>query len=106
MTDHQDDKLGTSLDRDTAAEAIRRLSEADLRYLNRLIVERLKLISQAHSTVMLAGFSVGDRVRFDDSAGRRRTGRIMRLNKKTASIVTDQGEQWNVAPGFLTRDGT
>ena len=49
-------------DRVGAAEAIRRMSEEDLRFLNRLIVERLKLIHQARSTAMLAHFGVGDRV--------------------------------------------
>lgn len=91
-----------SLDRKTAADAIRRMNEEDLRFLNRLIVERLNLLGQARSTVMLARFSVGDRVVFQSSAGERKTGVIVRLNKKTASIVTDDGQHWNVAPGFLT----
>jgi hypothetical protein len=90
------------VDRAGAAEAIRRMGEDDLRYLNRLIVERLKLIHQARSTVMLANFSVGDRVSFQSSTGERRTGIIVRLNKKTASIATDEGQQWNVHPGFLS----
>ena len=54
-------------DRVGAAEAIRRISEEDLRFLNRLIVERLKLIHQARSTAMLAHFSVGDRVSFQST---------------------------------------
>lgn len=90
------------LDRAAAAEAIRRMGEEDLRYLNRLIVERLNLLGQARSTVMLAKFSVGDRVSFQSSTGERKTGIIVRLNKKTASIATDDGQHWNVAPGFLT----
>jgi hypothetical protein len=88
-------------DRSAAAEAIRKLNEDDLRFLNRLIVERLKLINQARSTVMLAHFSVGDRVYFPASTGERKAGVIVRLNKKTASIRTDDGQHWNVHPGFL-----
>ncbi len=95
-------------DRAAAAEAIRRMNEEDLRFLNRLIVERLKLIGQARSTAMLAHFSVGDRVSFQSHTGERKTGVIVRLNKKTASIRTDEGQQWNVHPGFLSsvRTGT
>jgi len=89
-------------DRAAAAETIRRMSEEDLRFLNRLIVERLKLIHQARSTAMLAHFSVGDRVSFQSSTGERKTGIIVRLNKKTASIATDEGQQWNVHPAFLS----
>ena len=89
-------------DRAGAAEAIRRMNEDDLRFLNRLIVERLKLIGQARSTAMLAHFSVGDRVSFQSSSGERKAGVIVRLNKKTASIATDDGHQWNVHPAFLS----
>ena len=93
------------LDRAGAVEAIRRMNEEDLRFLNRLIVDRLKLIGQAHSTTMLARFSVGDRVSFQSTSGGRKAGVIIRLNKKTASIATDDGQQWNVHPGFLTPVG-
>jgi hypothetical protein len=93
------------MNRAEAAEAIRRLNEDDLRFLNRLIVERFKLISQARSTVMLAHFSVGDRVRFSTGAGDQKAGVIVRLNKKTASIVTDDQQQWKVHPSFLVADG-
>jgi hypothetical protein len=99
------DKKFELVDRASAAEAIRRMNEEDLRFLNRLIVERLKLIGQARSTAMLARFSVGDRVSFQGSTGERKTGVIVRLNKKTASIATDDGQQWNVHPGFLSAVG-
>lgn len=90
-------------DRAAAVEAIRRMSEDDLRFLNRLIVERLKLIGQARSTTMLARFNLGDRVSFPCVTGERKTGVIVRLNKKTASIATDDGQRWNVHPSFLAR---
>jgi hypothetical protein len=93
------------VDRVVAAETIRRMNEEDLRFLNRLIVERLKLIGQARSTVMLARFSVGDRVSFQYTSGEQKVGVIVRLNKKTASIATDDGQHWNVHPGFLTPVG-
>jgi hypothetical protein len=93
------------LDRAAAMEAIRHMNEEELRFLNRLIVERLKLIGQARSTAMLARFSVGDRVGFPSTSGERKIGVIIRLNKKTASIATDDGQQWNVHPGFLAPVG-
>ena len=96
-------------DREAAAEAIRRLGEEDLRYLNRLIVDRLKLISQARSTLLLARFSVGQQVTFQAPSGAHKTGIILKLNKKTATIQTDDGDRWNVHPTFLSqvagRDG-
>jgi hypothetical protein len=92
-------------DRAAAAETIRRMNEEDLRFLNRLIVERLKLIGQARSTAMLSRFSVGNRVSFQSTSGAVKSGIIIRLNKKTASIATHDGQQWNVHPGFLTPVG-
>lgn len=88
-------------DRISAVEAIKRQSEEDLLFLNRLIVERLKLISQAKSTCLMAGFTRGDRVGFQAPDGRSLQGIVLRLNKKTVSVATEDGHQWNVAPGLL-----
>ena len=91
--------------REEIANAIRQLDQRDLRYLNQMIVDRLKLINQAHSTAMLSHFNVGDRVSFLSSTGEPLAGIVIRINKKTASIVTDEGERWNVSPSLLTVDG-
>lgn len=88
------------------ADAIRLLTEDELIHLNRLIVDRLKLLNQARSTVMLSQFSVGDRVSFSSSTGERKSGIIARLNKKTAGVITDDGQRWNVHPGYLTAADT
>ena len=94
--------IGELADRESAVAAIRRMNEDDLRFLNRLIVERLKLLAQARSTSMLSRFSVGDRVSFPGASGEQKHGVIIRLNKKTATIATDDGQQWNVHPTFLS----
>jgi hypothetical protein len=60
-------------------------SEADLRYLNRMMVERLNLLAQARSTVQLAQFAQGDRVSFIANDGMEKHGTVLRLNKKTVS---------------------
>ena len=80
---------------------IKDLGEEQLVYLNRLIVERLKLVSQAKSTAAMSRFNIGEMVRFDTDDGRTISGRIIKLNKKTVSIVTNERERWNVAPVFL-----
>jgi len=94
----------TLIDRDSAVEAIKKLNEDDLIYLNRLIVERLKLISQAKSTNLMANFTIGDKVRFVGSDGETKRGIIERLNKKTATVKLSNGHIWNVAPGLLRKD--
>lgn len=87
---------------DEAVEAALRLDENGLRHMNRIIVERLKLVSQAHSTKMLARFSAGFRVAFTAPSGEMKTGVIQKLNKKSATVVTDDGHRWNVHPSFLS----
>lgn len=91
-------------DRNSAVDAIKNLTEADLRFLNQLIIERLKLISQAKSTRLMADFCAGDRVCFQGPDSQLKKGIILRLNKKTASIRTDDGHMWNVHPGFLKKE--
>ena len=89
------------VDRVSAVEAIKRLNEDDLLFLNRLIVERLKLISQARATTLMTSFTRGDRVGFETPDGRTLEGVVLRLNKKTISVAASDGSQWNVAPGLL-----
>ena len=89
------------VDRVSAVEAIKRLNEEDLLFLNRLILERLKLISQARATTLMTSFTKGDRVGFQAPDGRTLEGMVLRLNKKTGSIATDDGHQWNVATSLL-----
>ena len=91
------------IDRITAVEAINRLNEEDLLFLNRLIVERLKLLSQARSTHLMATFTHGDRVKFQSPDGQILVGFVLRHNKKTVSVTTDDGRRWNVSPGLLHR---
>lgn len=85
-----------------ANDLILKLNEEQLRLLNRKIVERLKLIRRAKSSVSLARFNLGDRVYFLYE-GRKTLGTIIRLNQKSASIKLDDGQQWLVAPGLLTK---
>ena len=95
----------TIVDRPSAVEVIKKLNENDLIFLNRIIVERLKLISQAKSTCLMASFNIGDRVSFRGPDGENWSGVIIRLNKKTASIKLSDGHIWNVFPGLLEKAG-
>ena len=83
---------------------IEKLNEHQLRYLNHIIVERLKLMNSAKSLQALSKFNIGDVVSFDHY-GDIIKGRIIRINQKTVSIITlDQKQKWNVAPAFLKKE--
>jgi putative flippase GtrA len=48
-------------------------------------------------------FRIGDRVTFQSERGGLLEGILTRYNKKTVTVITDQGQQWNVSPSFLQR---
>ena len=91
------------VDRELFVQALRHMSEEDLLFLNRMVVERLNLLAQARSTVQLAQFAEGDRVEFTTSDGVIKQGVVVRLNKKTASLRTDDAQSWKVSPSLLRK---
>ena len=93
----------TVLDRELFVQALRHMGEEDLRFLNRMVVERLNLLAQARSTVQLAQFAEGDRVEFTTSDGLVKRALVIRLNKKTASLCTDDAQSWKVSPSLLRK---
>ena len=87
---------------DKIRELLTLLTEMDLRSINELVVNRLKLIEKTNSILELSNFCIGDTVYFnrdDDMV----VGVVKRLNQKTISIETDGGEQWNVSSRLLRR---
>jgi len=77
------------------------MSEPQLIDLNRRIVERLKMIQALRSHQQMMKFSVGQRVRFEPPGRGVLEGFVSRYNRKTVTLVTSGGEQWNVAPALL-----
>ena len=82
---------------------IDQLSEAELIDLNHRIVAKLRLLRQIETHSSMLEFHIGERVMFHPDGRPAVTGMITRYNKKTVSIVTDDGHQWNVAPQLLER---
>jgi hypothetical protein len=82
---------------------ISKLDEAELVELNRRIVARLKYIQEARTHRQMLSFNVGDRVRFHPPWQEPKTGVIVRYNRKTVTVLTDDQHQWNVAPVFLSK---
>ena len=79
------------------------LSEAELIDLNHRIVERLRFLSQMRAHSQMLEFRIGDRVTFQPDGRPPVTGMLTRYNRKSVTVITDDGHRWNVAPGFLRR---
>jgi hypothetical protein len=79
------------------------LSEEELIELNHKVVARLRFLNQMRSHSAMLDFRIGERVKFHPSGRDVVFGVLTRYNKKTVTVVTDSGENWNVAPGLLSK---
>jgi hypothetical protein len=79
------------------------LTEAELIDLNHRVVERLRLLSQMWAHKQMLGFKIGDHVTFHPEGHPPLTGMLTRCNKKTVTVITDDGMHWNVSPSLLRR---
>jgi hypothetical protein len=82
---------------------IDQLSESELIDLNHRIVARLRFLREIDAHSSMLEFRIGERVGFHPDGRPPVTGMITRYNKKTVTILTDEGQRWNVAPQLLER---
>jgi hypothetical protein len=85
---------------------IDQLTEAELIDLNRRIVERLRILHQMHAHVRMLEFHIGERVCFQGDQQRLVEGTLVRYNKKSVTVVTDEGGRWTVSPGLLRKSSS
>jgi hypothetical protein len=82
---------------------ISKLSEVELIDLNNRIVERLRFLSQMRTHEQMLEFNIGERVTFQPDGHDQLIGMLTRYNKKTVTVITDDGQHWNVSPRFLRK---
>ena len=72
---------------------IDRLTEAELIDLNNRIVERLRFLNQMRAHGEMLEFKIGDRVSFQPQGRPAVIGMLTRYNRKTVTVITDDGCQ-------------
>src|SRR6266540_3431483 len=82
---------------------IDKLTEAELVDLNNRIVERLRFLSHMRAHAEMLEFRIGDRVSFQPQGRAPLVGMLTRYNRKTVTVITDDGQHWNVSPQFLCK---
>jgi hypothetical protein len=82
---------------------IDRLTEADLIDLNNRVVARLKFLSQMRAHAHMLDFSIGEKVSFQPDGQPVLTGIIAKYNRKSVTVITENGKQWRVSPAFLRK---
>lgn len=77
------------------------LSYEELVQLNHRVVERLKMLEAMQAHVDMMAFNLGARVSFDSQFGRQ-FGTVVKYNRKTVTVLGDDGRQWRISPGLLS----
>ena len=77
------------------------LSYEELVQLNHRVVERLKMLQAMQAHVDMMAFNLGARVSFDSQDGPQQ-GTLVKYNRKTVTVLTDDGRQWRVSPSLLS----
>ncbi len=79
------------------------LTYEQLLKLNHQVVERLKFMDSMHTHNEMMQFSPGDKVTFEPHNRERQIGTLVKFNKKTVTVLTEDGQSWNVAPHLLSK---
>ena len=77
------------------------LSEEELIDLNHRIISRLRFLRDMRSHAEMLNFRVGEKVRFQPAGHPEVIGTLTRYNKKSVTVVAENGQRWNVHPTFL-----
>lgn len=79
------------------------LTYEELIALNHRIVARLKFLDDVQAQQEMIAFALGARVSFEAGRGHgRQTGMLVKFNRKTVKVLTDDGREWNVSPHLLS----
>jgi len=81
---------------------IDKLTEKELVGLNHRIVERLKFLESMKAHGEMMEFSVGEKVCFHPH-GQTMVGILVKYNRKTVTVLTEDGQKWNVSPHLLEK---
>ena len=81
-----------------------KLNEDDLLILNKLIIERIKSLRSQKSFLAKSSFNLGDYVSYHSKKKNKTiSGKIIKINKKTADIQDEYMSIWRVDMGYLKK---
>ena len=80
---------------------IDQLTFDELVALNNRIVERIQFLEHTQAHLDMIAFNLGARISFDSQYGRQ-LGTLVKFNRKTVTVVGDDGRQWRISPQLLS----
>lgn len=84
---------------------IDKLREAELIDLNNRIVARLKFLREMRAHASMLEFSIGETVSFAADGHGVLFGIVTKYNRKSVTVIAENGQQWRVSPGLLYKVG-
>jgi hypothetical protein len=69
--------------------------------LNDRVIERIKFLEHARAHMSMMAFNIGASVSFETAEGRQ-FGRLVKYNRKTVNVDTEDGRRWRIAPHLLS----
>src|SRR4030042_2558640 len=82
---------------------IDKLTEAELIDRNHKINARFRFLGQKRAHDHMLKFKIGERVAFQPEGLPQKVGMLTRYNKKTVTVITEDGQHWTVSPRFLQK---
>lgn len=82
---------------------IDKLSEKELIELNNKIIARLQFLNEMRAHSQMLEFNIGERVSFKPDGRPEIFGILTKYNKKTVTVITEDGEHWNISPMFIKK---
>ena len=70
--------------------------------LNALICDRIDYLYAQKDMEALLGLQVGNQVHFESNDGSTVFALVIKINKKTVSVMSKDGKRWKISPGLLT----
>ena len=85
-------------------ETLNSLKRAELITLNNMIIHRIKFLDDFSMFAQNSQFSPGQKVSWTDRSGQVRSGKILRINRKTISIRENNDDEgiWKVSASTIT----
>lgn len=77
------------------------LNLEELYALNGRVVERINQLEAIKARLDMMALNLGTRVTFDSKYGRQ-FGTVVKFNRKTVVVISEEGRQWRISPNFLT----
>ncbi len=78
------------------------LTQEELEELNHRVVERLKYMDTVMAQQAMMTLNLGTQVSFESRQRGRMFGTVIKFNRKTVVVLTEDRHQWRVPPDILT----